>query len=318
MERYKFNKEKLEFVEDKRGLKWWCKKIFQYLLASVLLAVLYYFVFSLFLSTEAERKLASENRLLEQEYAKMQEKLGVLDNTVANLKLKDREIYRSIFNADPLIVSMMGKSGYLVDNIDTTRNDVIVSKSAELLESMSQQTLEVDKCIESIREECDYLEGSVSHIPSILPVKGFSVGQTGASVGNKINPFYKTVIYHNGMDILGAVGTDVIVAADGVVADAVRSKKGDGNSVTVDHRNGYCTTYAHLGDILVRRGQKVKQGDVIGRVGLSGMSFAPHLHYSVTFNGKVMDPINYFFADLTPEEFRDMIAISSNTGQSLD
>ena len=88
--------------------------------------------------------------------------------------------------------------------------------------------------------------------------------------------------------------------------------------IVIDHKNGYSTTYSHLGDILVRKGQKVKQGDVIGRVGLSGMSFAPHLHYEISFNGKIMDPVNYFFAELTPEQYKDLVAISSNTGQSLD
>ena len=108
MEKYKFNKDNLEFVEEKRGAKWWLKRIFQYVLASILLAILYYIVFSLLFSTEEERRIARENRVMEQEYEKMQEKLELLDNTVSNLKYKDREIYRSIFNADPLIVSLIG------------------------------------------------------------------------------------------------------------------------------------------------------------------------------------------------------------------
>ena len=103
-----------------------------------------------------------------------------------------------------------------------------------------------------------------------------------------------------------------------MVVESVRSKRGRGNSVTIDHKNGYRTVYSHLGDVLVRKGKIVARGDVIGRVGLSGMSFAPHLHYGVFYNEKVMDPRNYFFADLTPEQFREIIAISSNTGQSLD
>ena len=101
MEKYKFNKDKLEFVEEKRGAGWWLKRIFQYFLATVVLAILYYIVFSLVFSTDQERKIACENRIMEQEYERMQEKLELLDNTVSNLKYKDREIYRSIFNAEP-------------------------------------------------------------------------------------------------------------------------------------------------------------------------------------------------------------------------
>lgn len=318
MEKYKFNKDKLEFVEEKRGVKWWLKRVFQYVLASFALAILYYIAFSLVFSTDQERRFARENKVMEQEYAKMQEKFELLDNAVNNLKYKDREIYRSIFNADPLIVSLIGSDNSLINNIDTTRDDIIVSKSKESLEFVEEQIVLANSDIKSINKECEYLGKSVKHIPSIIPIKDFSIGQAGASVGKKINPFYKTVVMHNGMDFLGAAGTDVMSTAEGVVKDTQRSKKGSGNSIVIDHQNGYVTTYSHLGDILVRKGQKIKQGDVIGRIGLSGMSFAPHLHYEISFNEKIMDPVNYFFAELTPEQYKDLVAVASNTGQSLD
>jgi murein DD-endopeptidase MepM/ murein hydrolase activator NlpD len=269
-------------------------------------------------STDEERRVARENKIMEQEYAKMQEKLSLLDNTISNLKYKDREIYRSIFNADPLIVSLIGQENSLIENIDTTRDDIIISKSRECIAAMENSVDMVNGDIASIVDECEYLGGSVRHIPSIVPLRGFSVGQAGASVGKKINPFYKTVVMHNGMDLLGATGTDVLASADGVVEAAKRSKRGSGNSIVIDHKNEYVTTYSHLGDVLVRKGQQVRQGDVIARVGLSGMSFAPHLHYEINFNGKIMDPVNYFFAELSPEQYRDIVAASSNTGQSLD
>ena len=318
MEKYKFNKDKLEFVEEKRGVKWWLKRLFQYVLASIVLAILYYIAFSLVFSTDEERRIARENKVMEQEYAKMQEKFVLLDNAVTNLKYKDREIYRSIFNADPLIVSLIGSDNSLINNIDTTRDDIIVSKSKESLEFIEEQVTLANSDIESINKECGFLGKSVKHIPSIIPIKDFSIGQAGASVGKKINPFYKTVVMHNGMDLLGATGTDVMATAEGVVKETQRSKRGSGNSIVIDHQNGYVTTYSHLGDILVRKGQKVKQGDVIGRIGLSGMSFAPHLHYQISFNEKIMDPVNYFFAELTPEQYKDLVAVASNTGQSLD
>ncbi len=318
MEKYKFNKEKLEFVEVRRGVRWWVRKIFQYLFVSILLAVLYYCIFSLFISTESERELAKENKIMAQEYEKLQQKLEVLDNTVSNLKIKDREIYRTIFSADPLIVSLINQGSPLLDNIDTTKNHIIVSESRDMIISMEENASYVQNVLHSIVDECDYLGASVAHVPAILPIKDFSVGQTGASVGKKMNPFYKTITMHDGMDLLGALGTDVLATADGVVVESVRSKRGSGNYVVIDHKNGYMTTYSHLGDVLVRKGRSVSRGEVIGRVGLSGMSFAPHLHYKVTFNDKVVDPINYFFADLTPEQFREIIAIASNTGQSLD
>ncbi len=318
MDKYKFNKEKLEFVRVTRGIGWWGKKILQFLFVGVAFLLLYYVIFALVFSTEEEKRLARENEIMEEQYLLMQEKLQLLDNTVQNLKHKDREIYRSIFNADPLIISLMGYEESFIGTIDTTRDDIIVAKSKELIGQMLENVQAVKRNILEIEEECDVLGASVKHVPSVVPLKNFSTGQTGASIGKKINPFYKTVNMHTGLDLLGAVGNEIVATASGVVESAVRSKRGNGNTLVIDHLNGYRTIYSHLGDILVRRGQKVVQGDVIARIGLTGMSFAPHLHYEVEFNGKKMDPVNYFFGELSPEQFRDMVAISSNTGQSLD
>ncbi len=318
MEKYKFNKEKLEFVRARRGLKWWSRKVVQYSVTSVLLALLYYTIFSLFFSTEQERRIEHENEVIAQEYKVLQEKLQVLDNTIANLKIKDREIYRSIFNADPLVVSFGGYGSDLLDNIDTVGNESIVRESSRFISLMESDVDWVKDGMAAVGRECVALGEEIRCIPSIIPIKGFSIGQTGASVGKKINPFYKTVRVHEGMDLLGTVGTEVMATANGIVELAKRSKIGAGNTVVINHENGYKTVYSHLGNILVRRGQSVKQGDIIGKIGMTGMSFAPHLHYEITFNGKPMDPVNYYFAELSPEQFREMAALASNTGQALD
>ena len=133
-----------------------------------------------------------------------------------------------------------------------------------------------------------------------------------------MHPFYKTVAMHTGMDLLAATGTPILAAADGVVESAVRNGKKDGINVTIDHGNGYVTVYKNMGKMNVRKRQKVKQGDVIGKVGMSGISFAPHLHYEVWYKGAVMNPMDYYFASLTPQMYRDMAVIVANTGQSLD
>lgn len=319
MGRYKFNREQLKFVEDKRGLRGWMKRMVKYFVISILIAVLYYLVVSVFVSTEQERRLARENKLMEEEYERLQEKIEILDNTVKNLQLKDREIYKQIFDAEPPSVS--GQENYeavFFAGIDTTRNDKIIAYSGDRIALMELKGALVGKAINSINSEFAKLGDDVKKIPSIVPLKDFSIGQTGASVGQKINPFYKTVSRHNGIDLLGAVGTEILAAADGVVELVSRKGKKEGNMITINHGNGYITRYMLVGDILVRQGQKVNQGAIIGRVGLSGMSFAPHLHYEVIYDGENMDPVNYFFADLTPALFKEMVIITSNTGQSLD
>ena len=123
---------------------------------------------------------------------------------------------------------------------------------------------------------------------------------------------------HNGIDLLAALGTEVIASANGVVTDISRSDRGRGKQIVIEHWGGYKTVYSQLGDILVRKSQQVKQGSVIARVGNSGLSFAPHLHYEVHLDGKPVEPVNFFFADLKPEQYREMLMIAINTGQSLD
>lgn len=319
MGRYRFNREQLKFVEDKRSLKGWVKRVVKYLVASILLAVVYYLIVSLFLNTEQERRLARENKLMEQEYERLQEKIVVLDNTVQNLRTKDREIYKQIFNSDPPIPAHgTNGGGSFFGGIDTTRNDKIIEYSRDKIRMLEKETAVIDYAIEVINGRFAQLKDSVGFIPSIVPLRDFSIGQTGASIGQKINPFYKSVAMHNGIDLLGAVGTDILAPATGTVELVSRKGKKEGNTIVINHGNGYVTKYMQLGDILVRQGQKVSQGNVIGRVGSSGMSFAPHLHYEILYNGKVMDPVNYFFADLTPALFKELVAIASNTGQSLD
>ena len=317
MGKYRFNKDQLNFVEDKRGTKGWIGILLKYFIASILLAVAYYVVFAFVVSTEQERALERETEIMAQEYALMLEKMEVLDNSIKDLQHRDREIYKSIFNADPPVYSVSG--GYdMFEGIDTTSMEAIVKDSKIRLSVIEKGIGSVNASIKTINDNLETLGSQIKSVPSIIPIKDFSIRQSGASVGKKVNPFYKNIATHTGMDLLAGTGTEVLAAADGVVEKATRKGKKDGNSITINHKNGYVTKYTNLGDILVRQGQKVTQGTVIGRVGMSGMSFAPHLHYEVWLNDEMMDPMNYFFATLTPQMFREMAVVVANTGQSLD
>jgi murein DD-endopeptidase MepM/ murein hydrolase activator NlpD len=154
--------------------------------------------------------------------------------------------------------------------------------------------------------------------PMTNPLEDFSFAQTGASVGEKINPFYKVPIMHNGLDMIAPSGAPVYASADGVVRNVIRSRKGLGNVVEIDHGNGYVTRYAHLADVEVRKGRELKKGARIGYVGVSGNSFAPHLHYEVLRDTLVMDPVNHLFASVSPDDYMNMLIMAVSTGQSLD
>ena len=150
------------------------------------------------------------------------------------------------------------------------------------------------------------------------PLKKFTFAQTGASTGVKVNPFYKVKLSHNGLDMIAPSGEPVYASAKGIVSDVTKSRKGLGNVVTIDHGNGIKTRYAHLADIEVRKGRAVKKGTRIGYVGVSGNSFAPHPHYEVLRDTVVLDPVNHLFASVGPEEYVNILIMSSMTGQSMD
>ena len=318
MDNYKFNKEKLKFEEEKRGFLWWVWRVEKYLLLSILLALCYYTVISLIFSTDEQRRLERENKAMAREFTLLEERLEILDNTVTNLRLKDREIYKMVFSSEPPAFSLTSGIGLSSNDIENGRNEELVASTCLSLLSTMHEANEANKSIEQIYESMDYLKEDLSHIPTIVPLKDFRISQAGASAGKKVNPFYKTVVMHDGIDLIASIGTEVLASADGTVSLTTRSSRERGNSIEIDHKNGYKTVYSHLGDILVRKGMEVKRGETIARVGNSGMSFAPHLHYSVYLREKEADPLNYFFGSLSMEQYKNVLLISSNTGQSLD
>lgn len=317
--RYRFSREQLKFVEDKLTAKGRIWVIAKYLLASILLTILYYFVFSQFVYLGNDRRTLRQNRAMQQEYKQLQKEIKVLNGTVASLQEKDREIYRTIFNANPPeYPDQLSKSSTYVLDLDTVKDDKIIELISRRLVGIRGNVLAVRGEIDTINHSLAVIGPSAKNIPSIVPIENFNPQAVGASIGKKINPFFKSVLMHNGLDIPAAEGTAVLAPADGTVERTGSGDRSGGNSFVINHLNGYKTRFSHLGAVYVRSGQKITQGMTIARVGTSGMSFAPHLHYEVIFNGKYLDPVNYFFASLDARQTMVVLRISQNTGQSLD
>jgi murein DD-endopeptidase MepM/ murein hydrolase activator NlpD len=316
MSRYKFNREQLKFVEEKLGLKGRVATVVKYIVGSFLLAVLYYIFFASIFNTPQEEVLLKENQILKSQHRDASEKIDVLDNVIGDLQQRDREIYMSIFKSSPPdLLNEYNPKLYL--QLDTSSDISLVSYTSDRIMFTSflakEQTDKIQRIYTLLQSNRDLLS-----IPSVLPIKGMTVKQTGSSIGKKIHPFYKTMNEHTGIDLLSGVGAEIIATANGTVTSLVKSDRDRGNQIKIDHNNGFVTYFAHLGDILVREGQRVSRGMVIARVGNSGLSFAPHLHYEVRYNGKIMDPVNYFFAELNPGSYREMLVIALNSGQSMD
>ncbi|MFA7116039.1 MAG: M23 family metallopeptidase [Bacteroidales bacterium] len=316
---FKYNKETLKY--EKPHISWrtiiW--RVAKLLLLFIGLSILYYLITASLFRTAKEGEIIRETKIIEKEYKGLGEKAKVLENAANGLEIRDKNIYRDIFNSDPptyLTSYTDSIPNYDID--DNILDKHIIYQTSFSVKKLSTAVLESKLLVSSIMNVIDSSKVSLKNIPSILPIRNFNLHNVGASLGKKIHPFYKTLINHNGVDLIASIGTEVVATANGRVISISHSKKADGNKIRILHKNGYITTYSHLSDILVRNNQRVKQGQKIARVGNSGMSFAPHLHYSVELNKKYQEPINYFFSDLDSHQYLDMLMTSINTGQSLD
>lgn len=291
------------------------RKILVFFIASISLAIVYYVLFALVFSTEEERRLKIENKLYEQEFPQLAQKEMLLADVVEGLRLKDDRIYEEIFNTSAPDMEQFSSLEFLMGLDSIPDTDIVITSAGRLdvLESSATRVEDNFKRVMEVIQDKDFVMP-----PMTNPMKEFTFAQTGASVGNKINPFYKVPMKHNGLDLIAPAGEPVYAVADGVVKEVIKSRKGLGNVVVIDHGNGYVTRYAHLADVEARKGRKVRRGTRLGYVGVSGNSFAPHLHYEVLRDTLVLDPVNHFFASVTPEEYMNMLIMSVTTGQSMD
>ena len=303
------------YGQKKTSLRKKIRRVFLLFIASLSLTLVYYAVFALFFSTEAESRLERENAVFERELPLLQQKEELLSDVLEGLELRDDRIYEEIFHASSPSMSPVTSVGDF-SGLDTIPDHELVWYAQRKLDKVSASA---DAVEEDFMRIAELLQDSAFVMPPMInPLDDFTFAQTGASVGEKINPFYKVPIRHDGLDMVAHSGEPVHVTADGVVTGVIKSRKGLGNVVVVSHDGGYVTRYAHLADIEVRKGKKLKKGDRIGYVGVSGNSFAPHLHYEVLRDTVVMDPVNHFFASLDPEEYVNVMIMAATTGQSLD
>ncbi len=312
---YIFDRDNIKFRKKKTSVWAVVRRILMFFVATVSMAILYYAVYALIFSTDTERKLSQENRMYEKMYPELEKKERLLADVVEGLKVKDDRIYEEIFHTSAPDMDPMTSIDFL-ESLDSIPDKDIVKYSAGKLAVMRKKATSVE---DNFRRIMDAVQDSGYVMPPMTnPLENFSFAQTGASVGDKINPFYKVSIRHDGLDMIAHSGEPVYAAADGVVRDVIRQRKGLGNVVEIDHGNGYLTRYGHLADVEVRKGRRLTRGTRIGYVGVSGNSFAPHLHYEVRRDTVVLDPVNHMFASVTPEEYLNIMIMSVNTGQSLD
>jgi murein DD-endopeptidase MepM/ murein hydrolase activator NlpD len=291
------------------------------LMPGLVVGLLGIFLVYQFVDSPKEALLRRENKQLLVQYELLNKRLAELDRVMTDVRRRDDNIYRVIFEADPVPESMRraGVGGInRYKDLDGFASSDLVIDTRKRLDQMSRQLVVQSRSLDEVAALVLRKQEMLASIPAIQPIPNEDLTQTAGGYGMRIHPIHKIPKFHAGMDFTAKQGTPIYATGDGRVTFADYATNGYGRHVVIDHGFGYSTLYAHLSELKVRNGQKVKRGDVIGLVGNTGLSAGPHLHYEVHKNGQPVDPANYYFNDLTPEEYARMLELSRNAGQSLD
>ena len=283
-------------------------------------ALLYYVAFALLFDTPLEHRMRHSTDVLRSEYEALSARYDSLEMVLDNVAERDRSIFRILFESDPYDLESEQSEERLAlheRTISKSKRDII-SDLHQRIDNVDKRIADLESSWNRIKLLGDTLGEKSNRIPSIQPVLNKQLSLLTAGYGNLLNPFYRTLQSHQGVDYTVAEGSSIFATADGTVKEISDKSSTLGKTIVIDHGNGYQTSYSHLLSTLVRRGQKVQRGDIIALSGNSGLSLAPHLHYEVRFNGLRVDPIHYFFMELSPVEYSRIIRISQSGMQSFD
>lgn len=319
--KYSFNPESLSYDQIKLSPR---QKIFKFLRGAVLLlsvSFVFLLILSLFFDTPGEKIQKRENKQLLYQYELLNQKVEKMEQSMDEIQQHDDNIYRLIFGIDPVSENVrkagVGGSNPYKELEQYSKSELLIETSKKidnLTRRMVVQTESYDNIMKLVQDKEKFL----ASIPAISPIADRNLKRFASGYGYRIHPIYRTLKMHKGIDLTAPTGTKVYATGGGKVISAGYAAGGYGIKVIIDHGYGYKTLYAHLNKVNVKVGKHVARGDVIGEVGSTGRSTAPHLHYEVRKNDQTENPVNYYYTDLTPEEYEEMINVSSQMTMSFD
>jgi murein DD-endopeptidase MepM/ murein hydrolase activator NlpD len=319
--KYFYNTQTLKYEKLVVSVRVKILRILGFVSAAIVTGVLFLSASYRFLDSPKEKSLRREIDNMKEQYDALQHRMNEAKIQLTELQQRDNEIYRVIFEASPIPDSTRAgkieKDEELAQLQSFASSDIIASTAALLKELMHRIQVQ-EKSYAEIDDLVKNKQKMLASIPAIQPVANKDLKRIASGFGYRIDPIYKTVKYHAGLDFSAPSGTPIYATGDGVVEDASMSDVGYGNHVVIKHGYGYKTLYGHMLRIKVKAGQSVKRGDVLGWVGSTGKSTGPHCHYEVMKNGEKVDPVYFFFNDLSPEEFDRMLKIARSGNQSFD
>ncbi|MBQ1698575.1 MAG: M23 family metallopeptidase [Bacteroidales bacterium] len=312
---YRFDPESLGYEKEEQHK--WRKiviRIVTQALAALTIGIIVFLTISYTIKTPRQSKLEQENHIMQQEYAALSLKYEKVDSVLKDIEQRDKDIYRAIFETEiePENPAQRREMYTKIQSDDSLRRLVIA-----MTETSNRKLKEEEKTFSNIQYQLTPDNEDLRNLPSILPLGHAGVDIIYYGFGKKLDPIYKTPKMHNGIDIAANISTEIYATANGTV-EFTGDMREHGKHIIINHNNGYKTLYAHVSEYMVRRGQKVKRGDVIALVGNTGKSLTPHLHYEVQYNGKAINPVNYFFASLSPQQWNKVAKIAETRGLALD
>lgn len=318
---YRYNPKTLIYEKVEIGFRRRFFRFLSYIVTGFVFAAAVMLIAYSYLASPKEKQLKRENEQLQLQYNILNKKFEQLAFVLEDIQDRDDNIYRVIFEAEP-IPENIRKAGFggvnRYTHLDGYENSQLVIETTKRLDKIAKQLYIQSKSYDEVYALAKQKEQMLASIPAIQPVSNKDLTRMASGFGYRVDPVYKTNKFHSGMDFTAPAGTDIYATGNGKVIFLERSSNGYGNHVVIDHGFGYKTLYAHLSTMDIRPGQQVKRGDIIGKVGNTGKSVGPHLHYEVLKNDEKINPVNFYFNDLTEEEYEKMILISSASNQALD
>jgi murein DD-endopeptidase MepM/ murein hydrolase activator NlpD len=321
--KYYYDSDTLSYrkIEYKKGRK--TKIFFLSLLGMILSGFLLLIIYLNipYIETPREKALKRELSNMELQFELLNKKMVQAQTVLSEIETRDNAIYRVYFEANP-ISEEQRKAGFggvnRYKNLEGFDNSNLIISTSKKIDVLTKQIVVQSKSLDEIAGLAEEKEKLLKAIPTIKPVKNEDLTRMASGYGYRSDPFTKARKFHRGMDFTAPRGTPVYATGNGVVKRADRRSSGYGRHVRINHGFGYISLYAHLYKYVVKRGQKVKRGDLIGFVGSTGRSQAPHLHYEIIKDGKRVNPLNFYYGNLSPEEFAELLKVAGQENQSLD
>jgi len=319
--KYYYNTHTLRYEKLETPLRVKLLRVFGFIAAALVTAAIISLLAFRFIGSPNEKLLRAENERMKDRYRELSKETKKIEQQMKELEDRDNEVYRSIFEATPIPDSARLKDlekEQQITKVEGMEQNDLINSIITSLNNMSSRINVQKASYKDLGGMVKDKEKLLAATPAIQPVSNADLKRIASGFGYRIDPVYKTVKLHPGLDFAAPAGTPIYATADGTVEFAGNRGDGYGNNVIINHGYGYKTLFGHMFRIKARGGQRVKRGEVIGWVGSTGKSTGPHCHYEVIKNGNKIDPIYFFYNDLTPEQFDRLLKLAAAANQSFD